>query len=181
MMGAMKAALFVGSLSDADRQRLDSGLRSRDAIELRRCQILLASADGQRPSQIAAHVGCTPQAVRNTIRSFHTTSTECLRPKRPGPKNAVPILDDLKCERLRAIVHERPRAFGKATSLWTLRLLAEVCLEQGVTPHALSIESIRRAFKRMGVSWKRAKRWITSPDPRYAIKKSSPCGVPHPL
>jgi hypothetical protein len=44
MMGAMKAALFVGSLSDADRQRLESGLRSRDAIELRRCQILLASA-----------------------------------------------------------------------------------------------------------------------------------------
>ena len=173
MMGAMKAPLFVGLLSEADRQRLESGLRSRNAVELRRCQILLASADGHRPAQIAAHLGCSAQAVRNTIRAFRTTSTECIRPKRAGPKSAVAVLDDFKCERLRAIVHERPRAFGKATSLWTLRLLAEVCCEQGVTPHALSVESIRRAFKRMGVSWKRAKRWITSPDPRYALKKSS--------
>ncbi len=65
------------------------------------------------------------------------------------------MLDDAKCERLRAIVHESPRSFGKPTSLWTLRLLAEVCFEQGMTCCELSIESIRRAFSRMGVGWKR--------------------------
>jgi transposase len=86
------------------------------------------------------------------------------------------VLDEAKRERLRAIVHESPRSFGKPTRLWTLRLLAEVCFEQGVTSRVLSIESMRRAFKRMGVAWKRAKHWITSPDPRYALKKSSATG-----
>jgi hypothetical protein len=81
------------------------------------------------------------------------------------------VLDEAKRERLRAIVYESPRSFGKPTSLGTLRLLAEVCFEQGVTSRALSVESRRRAFKRMGVAWKRAKHWITSPDPRYALKK----------
>jgi hypothetical protein len=70
-------------------------------------------------------------------------------------------------------MHESPRSFGKHTSLWTLRLLAEVCFEQGMPSRALSIESMRRAFKRMGVTWRRAKHWITSPDPRYALKKST--------
>jgi transposase len=86
------------------------------------------------------------------------------------------VLDEAKREWLRAIVHESPRSFGKHTSLWTLRLLAEICFEQGVTSRALSSESMRRAFKRMGVAWRRAKHWITSPDPGYALKKSSATG-----
>jgi hypothetical protein len=28
------------------------------------------------------------------------------------------------------------------------------------------------ALKRLGVGWRRAKLWITSPDPQYALKKT---------
>jgi hypothetical protein len=52
-------------------------------------------------------------------------------------------------------------------------LAAEVCWERGVTPSLVSIETIRQALKRLGVSWRRAKRWITSPDPHDALKKSA--------
>jgi hypothetical protein len=79
------------------------------------------------------------------------------------PKSVAPVLDEAKREWLRAIVHESPHSFGQYPSLWTLRLLAEICFEQGVTSRALSSESMRHAFKRMGVAWRRAKRWITSP------------------
>jgi transposase len=168
--------MYVGPLSSTQRRHLEKGLRSRDAFELRRCQILLASASSQRPSEIAAHLGCTAQTVRNTIRAYRADMRICLRAKLSRPKSVAPVLDEANRERLRAIVHESPRSFGKHTSLWTLRLLAEVCFEQGVTSRALSIESMRRAFKRMGVAWRRAKRWITSPDPRYALKKSSATG-----
>lgn len=40
-------------------------LRSREAFTLRRCQILLTSAEQQRPSQIASALGCAVQSVRN--------------------------------------------------------------------------------------------------------------------
>jgi hypothetical protein len=32
-------------------------------------------------------------------------------------------------------------------------------------------ETIRQALRRLGVGWKRAKAWITSPDPAYLRKK----------
>lgn len=169
----MKPPMYVGPLSGTQRRRLEKGLRSRDAFELRRCQILLASAGGHRPSQIAAQVGCTAQTVRNTIRAHRADAATCLQAKSSRPKRAAPVLDDANCERLRAITHESPRCFGKTTSLWTLRLLAEVCVEQGLTSGTVSRELIRRAFQRLGVSWKRAKHWITSPDPQYALKKSN--------
>lgn len=75
------------------------------------------------------------------------------------------MLDAGKSEQWRALLHERPRAFGKPRSTWTLRLAAAGCWERGVTPSLLSIETIRQALKRLGVSWRRAKRWISSPDP----------------
>ena len=131
IMGTMNPPpLYVGPLSSTRRQRLEKGLGSRDAFELRRCPILLASTSSQRPSEIAAHLGCTAQTVRNTIRAYRADMTTCLRAKSSRPKSVAPVLDEAKRERLRAIVHESPRSFGKHTSLWTLRLLAEVALSR---------------------------------------------------
>ena len=63
------------------------------------------------------------------------------------------------------------RDFGKPTGLWTLALAAEVAHAEGLTDRPVSIETIRQALKRLGVGWRRAKAWITSPDPAYARKK----------
>ena len=82
------------------------------------------------------------------------------------------MLDAAKRERLRAIVHQSPRAFGHARSTWTLALLAQVAHEQGLSPTVLSPETIRQALLRLEVTWRRAKPWITSPDPAYARKKT---------
>src|SRR5262249_39331454 len=74
------------------------------------------------------------------------------------------------------LLHHSPRLLGKPTSLWTLDLVAEVCCAKGWTPRQLTGEAIRVALKRLGIRWRRAKHWITSPDPAYARKKS-----PRPL
>jgi hypothetical protein len=50
-------------------------------------------------------------------------------------------------------------------------LAAEVSFAQGLTPRLVSDEAIRVALHRLGVTWKRAKHWITSPDPAYRRKK----------
>ena len=81
-----------------------------------------------------------------------------------------------EAERLRALLHQSPRSFGKETSVWTLELAAEVSLEQGLTPERVSREAVRTAMQRLGVRWKRAKQWITSPDPAYARKKGTVTG-----
>ena len=158
--------MVIGPLSSQQHQRLERGLRSRDGFDLRRCQILLASARGDRPSQIAVHVGCTAQTVRNTLRAYRAEGAACLRARSSRLKPSPPLLADAQGERRRALWLESPRTFGKTPSRWTLAWLAEVCVEQGLTPRTVSIESIRRALQRLGVGWKRAKHWITSPEPR---------------
>jgi len=107
-------------LSAQERQALQAGLRAQEAFTLRRCQILLVSADGKTATQIAALFGCATQTVRNTLRAF----------------------------------------------------AAEVAFEQRLTERQLSHEAIRQVLMRLGVGWKRAKTWITSPDPHYARKKN---------
>jgi hypothetical protein len=79
-------------------------------------------------------------------------------------------------ERLQAILHQSPRTFGHARSTWTLALLAEVAQTEGLSPSVLSIETIRQALLRLEVGWKRAKRWLTSPDPAYAQKNAVATG-----
>ena len=83
------------------------------------------------------------------------------------------MLDGSKLEQLRAILHQSPRVFGHSRSTWTLTLLAQVAHAQGVSPSVLSGETIRQALLRLGVGWKRAKRWLTSPDPDHARKKAA--------
>lgn len=172
----MKPPLFVRGLSDAERRALHAGLRSREAFTLRRAQILLASADGQRPSAIAARVGCAVGTVHNTIHAFEKEGTDCLTEKKRGPKDVRPILDEAQADPLKGILHQSPRRFGKARSTWTLDLLADVAFEQELTPRRLSHEAVRQAVKRLGHGWKRAKQWITSPDPAYARKKKRGTG-----
>ena len=163
---------FVRSLTDAQRHGLHQGLRSADAFTLRRCQILLASDQGDPPLQIARHLGCTPATVRNTIHAFATEGLDCLSEKSSRPKSAKPLLNDQFHEPLRHLLHQSPRTFAKPRSPWTLALIAQVCHQKGWTPRILSIETIRMVIRRLGVSWQRAKHWITSPDPAYARKKN---------
>ena len=90
------------------------------------------------------------------------------RPHQP-PSRAFP---GEHAEQLRALVHRRPRDGGYATSLWTLDLAAEVSFVQGLTPRLVTGEAIRMTLLRLGIGGKRAKQWITSPDPAYVRKKA---------
>ncbi len=172
----MKPPLFVRPLAQAERAVLRQGLRSPDAFTLRRCQILLQSDQGRRPSQIAVALGCATQTVRDALRAFAAEGLGCLHTKPKTPHTLRTAWPKDHDQDLRALLHQSPRALGKETSLWTLPLAALVCHEKGWTPRRLSGETIRLVLKRLGVTWKRAKHWLTSPDPEYARKKNSATG-----
>jgi transposase len=167
----MQTPLFVRPLTADERETLETGLRSASAFTLRRCQILLASAEGQSTTAIAHDLRCTDQTVRNALHAFHQRGLAALQPQSSRPHTCATIFTPGVCESLRALLHQSPRTFGKPTSRWTLALAAEVSFAQGLTPRLVSDEAIRVALRRLRVSWKRAKHWITSPDPAYARKK----------
>jgi transposase len=164
--------LFVRSLTEDEQQSLVVALKSPEAFRLRRAQYLLASSRGQIPRQIAATYGGCEQTVRNVIRAFNADGLKCLTPQSRRPKTVCAQLSGPNLERFQAILHQSPRQFGKSRSAWTQPLLAEVAYEQGLTSHQVSHETVRHALARLGANWKRAKHWITSPDPQYTLKKS---------
>jgi transposase len=168
----MQTPLFVRPLTADERATFETGLRSSSAFTVRRCQILLASAEGQTTTTIAHALRCTDQSVRNTIHAFHQRGLTVLQPLSSRPHSTATLFDAGTCEALRALLHHSPRTFGKPTSRWTLGLAAEVSFAQGLTPRLVSDETIRLALRRLGIAWKRAKHWITSPDPAYARKKN---------
>jgi hypothetical protein len=167
----MQTPLFVRPLTADERATLETGLRSASAFTVRRCQILLASAERRPTTTIARELRCTDQTVRNTIHAFHQRGLAVLQPLSSRPYTTAAIFTPGVCEALRALLHQSPRTFGKPTSRWTLALAAEVSFAEGLTPRLVSDEAIRVALRRLRVSWKRAKHWITSPDPAYARKK----------
>jgi transposase len=173
----MRKPIFVRPLTEDERSSLEDGLRSPDRFVLRRCQILLASARGEWVPRIAATLGCDDQTVRNVIASFAQEGlSACLTRRSRRPHRLQTKVDAVAAEHLRAMVHQSPRTFGKPTSLWTLELAAEVSFAEGITRERVSDETIRTALRRLGVRWKRAKHWITSPDPAYARKKGPATG-----
>ena len=167
-----KAPLFVRPLTDAERQELEARLRTPDAFVLRRAQIILASAQGERVGVIAPRVGFTGQAVRDVIRAFNTRGLAALQRGSQRNKILYSSFDTAGAEALRDLLHHSPRDCGKETSVWTLELAADVAHERGLTAWRMTGETIRATLARMGVRWRRAKGWITSPDPEYARKKA---------
>src|ERR671912_404704 len=109
MIGRKEPPLFVRSLTDEERAALRAGLRSPDAFTLRRCQVLLASADGLRPAPIAGRFGCATQTVRTATRASAAAAPACLREGSHRPRSTRTALDDADCQRLRALLQRSPR------------------------------------------------------------------------
>lgn len=168
----MRKPLFVRCLSETEREQMEAGLRSSNAFVLRRCQIVLASARGQRAPAIGEMVGCDDETVRDVIRAFNERGLGVLQRGSTRPHRTQAAFGAKQTARLREILHQSPRNFGKPTSVWTLELAADVSFEQGLTASRVSDETIRATLARQKVSWQRAKHWIVSPDPEYERKKT---------
>jgi transposase len=117
-------------------------------------------------------LGCSDDTVQKVINGFNTTGLEVLKMGSRRPHKTQAAFTPKTAARLKDILHQSPRDFGKETSRWTLDLAAEVSFENQLTKDRVSDETIRNTLKRLGVKWSRAKHWITSPDPEYERKKS---------
>jgi transposase len=166
-------ALYVRDLTEEEREALKKGLRSSSAFTVRRCQIvLMSSEEGLKAEEIGQRLKCSPQTVREAIHAFEAEGIACLREKSRARHDDQRAFDDAGQEWLKEKVRQSPRHYGFEGSLWTLKWLAELAVQEEVTEQEVEPETVARALKRAGVNWRRAKHWITSPEPHYAVKKS---------
>ncbi|HEX6483457.1 MAG TPA: helix-turn-helix domain-containing protein [Ktedonobacteraceae bacterium] len=172
----MRTPIFIRPFSQDEQRQIQAGLRSSDAFVMRRCQILRASARGERAPAIAHQLGCDDQTVRNVIHEFNASGLVVLQEGSSRPHRLRTAFTEEGAQRLKELLHRSPHDFGKECGTWTLELAAQVSFEQGIISTPVSDESVRRALKRLKTNWKRAKHWITSPDPQYLLKKTRATG-----
>lgn len=167
----MKKPLFVRKLTKQERSTLQTGLQSAMAFTVRRCQILLSSAQKKTAGQIATELHCSDQCVREAIKAFEREGLACLQAKSHARHDDQRPFDEAGLVRLQEIIRLSPRTFGHESSVWTLALLAETCQAEGISRRSVNEDSVSRALKKVGVRWRQAKKWIRSPDPHYEHKK----------
>jgi hypothetical protein len=171
----MKAPIFIRALTADEQQQIQAELRSSSAFVLRRCQISLASARREHASMIAKTPGCDDQTVRDVIKGINEKGLVVLGKQSCLPHRLRTSVPDETFPQLRDLFHRSPREFGLSRSLWSLPLAAKLCFSQGLVVAPITGASVRRALKRLGVNWKHANDFLTSPDPMYRQKKR---GVP---
>lgn len=168
----MKPPIYVRKMTKKEKQAMQAGVRSKDPFVIRRSQVVLASERGEKAIDIAKTLGCDDETVRNVIKGFNQGGIAVLQEGSRRPHSTQAAFSSESVEQLKDILHQSPRNFGKATSLWTLDLAAEISYENKLTQERVSGETIRATLKRFGMKWTRAKHWITSPDPNYEMKKN---------
>jgi transposase len=174
--GGMKA-LRVRDITPEERLVIEQGLRSASAFTVRRCQILLMSADeGLKPREIGGRLRCSDQCVRDALRAFEREGTASLAMKSRARQTPQATFDAQGRQWLSEIVQQSPRTFGYETSLWTLKLLAQFAQRAGWSENVVRPETVGRALRKADINWRRAKQRITSPDEHYAVKKNDATG-----
>jgi hypothetical protein len=138
--------------------------------------ILMSANEHLKVNEIGHRVGCQGQAVRVAIHAFHEKGLACLEMGSHARHDDQRAFDAAAREQLRELIQHSPRDFDYDTSLWTLDLLAQASFEQGLTETLVTGETVRATLEDMKIRWQRAKHWITSPDPDYAVKKSDVTG-----
>ena len=174
--GGMKA-LRVREITPEERQVIEQGLKSGSAFTVRRCQILLMSADEElKPREIGERLRCSDQCVRDALRAFEREGTTCLTMKSRARHTPQATFDVEGQQWLTEVIKQSPRTFGYETSIWTLKLLAQFAQREGWSDQVVRPETVGRALREAGINWRRAKHRITSPDEHYAGKKSDATG-----
>lgn len=168
----MKASLYVRPLLGDEEHTLQKSLKSQDSFQVRRAQLILASARGVSVPELSRQTLFSRSTIRALIHQFEQQGLAALSRGSHRPKSSRALLDESLCQQIQHLLHQSPRMWGQSSSLWSLKRLAFVLHQEGYTPHVVSYETVRRALKRQGIAWKRAKHWITSPDPGYARKKT---------
>lgn len=135
--------------------------------QVRRARAVLRFLSGETYRDICRGLDIAQKTLASWIKRFREHGVEGLNDRRPPGRPGY--VHAQVGEWVPDVIRLSPRSFGTVQDRWTLTALQELCHEQtGMRP---STETIRRVLHRLGLSWKRAKQSITSPDLEYEGKK----------
>lgn len=148
---------------------LDRWQRSDDVIRYRRARILRLSEAKWKCPAIAEALALHAETVREVIKAFNEGGIAAITPE-PRSGGRPPTYTHKVAESAEDLTRQEPPAEeGRAT--WTLHALAKAIASRFEHLDRVSHEAVRRLLKQRDIVYRKAKNWLTSPDPQYKLRK----------
>lgn len=141
---------------------------TRSVVTLKRCLIVLHSAQGFTPPRIAQMLGLHPNYVRTVIKAYRQDGAEALNPKYGGGRPHV--FTEEQRSAMASLATSRPADLGLPFQEWSLPRLRREVVRRGIVD-GISIEWLRVILHDAALSYQEAKTWKTSNDPLFEQKK----------
>jgi transposase len=161
--------LRVRELTLEEGEKLRRVVRhGQDAIEFKRAQIVLASAQGNTPPRISIIALMSEDYIRGVIRAFNEHGMAMLKPKW-GPGRPPKFTEEQR-KKLVELALSRPRDLELPYAQWSLSRLREQAVKRGIV-ESISEEWLRVILHEDEVSHQSIRTWKKSPDPEFEKKK----------
>jgi transposase len=159
----------VRPITQEERETLTRWERSDDVVRYRRARILRLSEAKWKCRAIAEALALHIETVRLVIKAFNDGGIAAITPK-PRSGGRPPSYSDDIAEAAEDLVRQGPPPDeGRAT--WTLYRLAKALAHRFEHVDTISHEAVRRLLAARDIVYRRAKAWLTSPDPLYGLRK----------
>jgi transposase len=161
--------IHVRNITNEEGNRLRAIVRrGKDPIEMRRAQVILASAQGFTPPKIELIVLMNQKYVRTLIHHFNKEGFKMLKPHW-NPGITKKFTEEQKRE-LVSLATSRPKDLGLPFQQWSLRSLRNAALKRGIID-SISREWLRIILDESEISFQSIKTWKKSKDPEFQKKK----------
>jgi transposase len=161
--------LRVRSVTNEEGNSLRTSIRhSNDPIEMKRAQVILASAQGFRVQQIYVFSGMTEGYIRTLIHQFNTDGLAMVKPRwNPGDRHKF---SQHTRDRLVALALGRPRDLGLPFGQWSLRRLRDTAVARGILV-SISLEWLRVICDEADITHQSVRTWKKSTDPKFEERR----------
>lgn len=140
---------------------------------VRRAQVLLARADGERVRDICARLRCSSGFIAKVCARFCTGGW--LAARREGSRGAPVRRPAEECAQVCELAQTPPSAHGLPHTRWSLGLIQQTVAAALPDQPPPSCSTLRRWLHAARLPWWRVRSWCTSNDPDFAAKERAVC------
>lgn len=159
----------VREITNAEGNKLRNIVRhGREPVEVKRAQVILASAQGFTPPKIGVIALMSEDYVRDLIHAFNECGMEMLKPKwRPG---GSPKFTEDQRQGLVSLATSHPKDLNLPYAEWSLSRLREEAMKRKIVP-TISTEWLRVILHEAELSHQSIRTWKETDDPEVEKKK----------
>jgi len=158
----------IKSISENDLLIFKKWRLSSDRKKWEKAVVILDSLNGKTLTGISTKIERSRRKIRRWLKSYEKKGIEGLQKPKRKINKAITQNIVTKKTNLVKLIHETPRNFGINRASWSLKSLSSAYNQKyGVS---ISITMVSEYIKSQGYAFRKAKKVLTSPDPKYREK-----------